>query len=117
MQRRYGNDTNYFVQLLVYNSPLPPNFESSSITKSSFTVSWNEPSDKGGNALGIGKYVIMWTSNIDNNSTEVNYDITETEIPGLTSNTHYSVSVAAQNTNEDNGAFSAPANETTRKLS
>ena len=95
----------------VYEKPSNLNSVSSSISNSSFKVTWDEPPD-GGGASTIKEYVVIWNPNqkeISNSSTR------EVELSGLKSNTNYTFTVVARNINNKDGAVSDAAMETTCK--
>jgi chitodextrinase len=88
---------------------IPTGLTSSSITTSSFTVSWNASTDN----VGVASYEVL----VDGaaSGTRVNHPATSLNITGLTANTTYSVTVRARDAAGNTSAASTPLSITTRQ--
>ena len=95
----------------VYEKPSNLKSISSSISNSSFKVTWDKPPN-GGGASNIKEYLVIWNPNQKETS---NSSTREVELSGLKSNTNYTFTVVARNINNKNGAVSDAAMETTCK--
>ena len=99
----------------VFGPPSLDQPDPESATDSSFVITWQPPSE-GGGAAAVKRYLIQWSGDSKDNQTFVSGDLATTTINSLTPNTNYSVTVAAENTNQSVGEVSSVAFGTTSNI-